>query len=505
MKRKTSVRVGAFVLAASMTGCAAPVPADNEIQESSSINESYTTETTMVTEQTIPETTIPAETTAPVATTVPAETTLPTEPEIVQPTETPTIPDEPLNEAQLNSIAMLNYLTVLTQKINSSKNSRMFLEEAYAALINNTNPERVNEETESYLASLLDIIEKYRIVNIKRDRLQYIYEQNQAKAIEAAMPNPTGLLSAVVSLDLKRLAASAIYMSIDAYAGYKAYNAEINQEYLQENWELDDEEAANVHDSRKRAFMFMLEIVRNDQLPGELALNEKSVEEFVRWCNTDNLHQKLQFLEAEQATYEGFSNYWLELADCYYEMGQYENCLEAAAKYREFQTDIFRKDYYWARTLPKIIAAAHESMNTQDYVMFAEESLESLLKNVDAQEWALRDFAAETYMDLYVKTKRLPYLEKAYEIVLNNVNNLVDEQRELNQTYISDVQEISAPEGATKDEKKNIKAYNKSLIQQRETELPPVYEPLRINCELLFSLAEKLYLSNSEKDRVDGI
>ena len=194
---------------------------------------------------------------------------------VSQPVET--VSENELDEQQKKSIAMLNYLAVLSQEINSSKNSRMFLEEAYAALINNTNPEGVNELTESHLASLLDIIEKYRMITVKRDRLQYIYEQNKAQALKEAVPNPIGLLSAVSSFDFKRLAASAIYMAVDSYTSYKSYNAELDLQYLQDGWELNDEEAENVHDSRKRAFMFLLDIVREDNLPGKLALNESSV------------------------------------------------------------------------------------------------------------------------------------------------------------------------------------------------------------------------------------
>ena len=48
-------------------------------------------------------------------------------------------------------------------------------------------PEKVNETTESHLSSLLDIIEKYRMITVKRDRLQYIYDQNKAKALKEAM------------------------------------------------------------------------------------------------------------------------------------------------------------------------------------------------------------------------------------------------------------------------------------------------------------------------------
>jgi LPS O-antigen subunit length determinant protein (WzzB/FepE family) len=43
-----------------------------------------------------------------------------------------------LTDEQRNAIGMLNYITVLTQDINASKNSRMYMEEAYSTLINNT-------------------------------------------------------------------------------------------------------------------------------------------------------------------------------------------------------------------------------------------------------------------------------------------------------------------------------------------------------------------------------
>ena len=61
-----------------------------------------------------------------------------------------------LTDEQANAIAMLNYITVLTQDINASKNSRLYLEEAYSSLINNTYPNAVDNRTLSQLAGLLD-------------------------------------------------------------------------------------------------------------------------------------------------------------------------------------------------------------------------------------------------------------------------------------------------------------------------------------------------------------
>lgn len=504
MKRTKVFRIMAMILALSITmslaGCGsstAPIKTD-ETNPSVSQEPSVTPGDDATSTE---DTTQPSSETQPEETTTPTEeATEPSQPPVEIPTE-----EEELNEAQKNSIAMLNYLAVLSQEINDSKNSRMFLEEAYASLINNTNPEKVNELTESHLSSMLDIIEKYRMISVKRDRLQYIYDQNKAKALKEAVPNPIGLLSAVNSFDLKRLAASAIYMAVDSYSSYQAYNTEIAQEFLQDGWALDDEEAENLHDSRKRAFMFMIEIVREDDLPGELALSESAVEKFVDWKNNTNNFQKIQFFESEEVTYQAFGNYWLTLADCYYENGEYEKCLAAMDKYEELQADIFRRDYYFAQALPKAIVAASEVYDSDEYVPVAERYLNLLLENTESNEWSLRYFAAEIYLDLYAKTGDKAYIEKAYDIALNNVNNLVAEQLAMNEVYLADVQEVAIPEDATKEEKNQIKDYNKSLKEQRKVELTPVYEPLVLNCDLLFALADELGIGLTEKNRIEGI
>ena len=410
-----------------------------------------------------------------------------------------------LTDTQKNSIAMLNYLASLSYEINASKNSRLFLEEAYSALINNTDPERVNELAQSHLSSMLDIIEKYRMISVKRERLQYIYDQNKAKALRNAIPNPLGLLSSTNTQNVKMLAVTAVYMAVDSVSSYQAYQEDIKHEFLQSGWELDDEEASNLHDSRTRAFSFMVDMVREEKIPGRLTLNEDAVKEFIEWKNDDNIFQKIQFFEASEATYSSFGSYWLELASCYYENKDYQKCLDAVKKYEELDIGIFRKDYDYAMILPKVIVAADVVYSGKEYASFAENCIEKLLANTENSDWALRYFAAEMYVDLFGQTKNKEYLVKAYEITLNNVNVLVKEQRTMNETYLNDVKEVVAPGDSTDSQKKEIKEYNKALLEQRKSELPPVSEPLVLNCELLFDLAEERGISEQEKQKIENI
>lgn len=97
---------------------------------------------------------------------------------------------------------------------------------------------------------------------------------------------------------------------------------------------------------------------------------------------------------------------------------------------------------------------------------------------------------------------------------------LLDEQRAMNATYLADVKELTVEEPdyrfmtedekkdaeqEYKDEQKRLKAYNKALKETRETELPSLYEPLILNCDLLFALADEMGISTIEQAEIEAI
>ena len=103
------------------------------------------------------------------------------------------------------------------------------------------------------------------------------------------------------------------------------------------------------------------------------------------------------------------------------------------------------------------------------------------------------------------ESARRSYLESAYEVTIDLVNILVGEQRRQNSVYLAPVEEVPVPDGSTKEQKKEIENYNKMLEQERKTELPPVYQPLELSCDLLFALAEELNVPEAEQRRIEGI
>ena len=424
----------------------------------------------------------------------------------VLPTAIPTTPiTDGLTDEQRNSIGMLNYLTMLTQEINASKNSRLFLESAYSSLVNNTYPNAVDQETEFRLEELLEQLKNYRMNAVKRERLEFIYERNKAQAIRAAVPNPLGLLSSVRSFSWPQLIASVAYMAVDSVTSYQNASAQAELQYLQDGWELDDTEYDILHKLRSRAFTYMIEMVNAYDLPGDLALNENAVENYVTWKHEKNVVRRIQLFEANRKVYQGFGPYWLTMADSYYTNGDYQKCIDAIATYESLSTRIFRQDFELAKTLPAAFMSAMEILDGDEFIAVASHYLEEIKTNAAYDDWSLRYFAAQGNLELYQRTKDESYLRNAYDLVLNNVTLLVSDQLDLNTTYLADVQKIEIPNGTVEAKKKEIEQLNKQAEEERKTALIPISEPLSLNCDLLFSIAEVLGIPPTEQAKIESI
>ena len=410
-----------------------------------------------------------------------------------------------LTTTQLNSINMLNYMTVLTQQINESKGNQIFLESARSALYNDTNLNAVDTKTQAQITQLVGVIDNYRMIDVKRDRLEYINEQNRAQAMRQAIPNPVGLLSAVQSGSMLKAAASVLYMAVDSASSYTYAMNQAEQQYIKEGWELDDEEMKSLQSSTTAQFNYMCNMVRDYDLPGDYVVRDDDIKNFVTWTKKTNLVSKITWFEDNEKTYSKFRPYWIELIKDYYDAEEYEKCIAAAHQYEMISTRIIRKDIDYANVLPMIIISAKETMTEDEYVKLATEYCSLICENTKDADWSLRYFVAQIYIDIYALTHDNEYLEKAYDIAKYNVNIMVEEQRAMNVAYLSPIKEVKAEKDATKREKEEVKQYNKLLKEERKIALPPVSEALYLNCDLLFSLMEQLGNDPEEMEEIEAI
>lgn len=392
---------------------------------------------------------------------------------------------EELSEVQRNSVNMMNYIAVLMQQVIASKSNRLQLESLYSDLLNNVSPNAVDANTLDEIDQVLDTLENYRMLSVKRDRLKTIYERAQANAIKQAIPNPLTLLSAIESRNAAQLLASAVYMAIDSAASYASAMSDAETECMQSGWELDDQESENLHNARKGMFSYTVQTVSEYELPGSIALNEEAVSSFVSW-ESEQVANRLRFFEKNSDVYCGLGAYWLLLAQSYQEHANYEECIRAIEVYEQYSTGILRKDRTYAKALTVALLAS-EQLNDQTYLDHGKRWVEAILLNSAEDDWALRYYAAQTYVALAGKSGDSGYLALAYETALDNANELLAKQRELNNTYLAPLAKLDGAANFpwSSDEEKERDSYNKMLEDERKVELAPLYEPLLMNLELI--------------------
>ena len=423
-------------------------------------------------------------------------------------TETAYNSNNKLSNEQKNSIAWLNYLAAVSQEIISYSHNKIYLDEIYSELMDNSNAQSIDKSTLKNIKNLLESIKDYRMIETKRKRLQYIYEQNKAAQIRNLIPESEDLFNSLKIITKGNLFASIaaiIHTAVDTAENYISYGDKTELEYLQSNWELNDKADETLNKIRENAFGYMVDMVNKNNLDDKMALRENTVDEFVKFKNNDNIAQQIRFFENNKNTYQYFGSYWLLLAECYHKNKEYQKCLDCIDEYENLGCKIFVKDHNLAKALTFAIASAAEIQPESTYINTAEKYLKLIKDNIGNDEWELKYFEALTYIDLYVRTGKNEYLKSAYDITLDNITCLADRQKELNNNYLETVETVKIEKDMTKREKKQIEDYNDSIKEKRKTELPEIYEPLALNCDLLFSVADKINLSQSDKKEIDDI
>ncbi|MCI8886708.1 MAG: hypothetical protein HFG70_01340 [Hungatella sp.] len=524
MKKRKSIRVAALVLTLTLTGCGNKI--QNTASSSPEMQEKVQNESADSNNDNrtgIPDITEVAENKENSNQGTTDETRLKAEEEIRLKAEEEArikAEEEKKLAEQRNSFSMMCYLAITAEEIRTSKNNRLILEDIYTSLLNDINPGAVDEITQDHLKNLRDIIKSYLDISVKRERLQFIYNQEKASAMRSAIPDPLAILSVSNALDWRKLALTVTYTAVDSYNNYKRASENADMAFIMSGWELDDEEKEAVMKNRDRAFDYMVDMVQEYHLDGLKTLNEKSIKKFAEICATQNASERIKLLKAEEYTYSVLGNYWLELADAYFETSQYLKCLECVDHYNNLAMGIYRQDFNYLQILPKVIVAAQESYSGERYVTSINGFADAIIENTSTDDWCVRYFAAQVYLDLYSKTNDSKHLEKAYKIASENVTVLLKQQRLINSAYLSDVVEETVAEPdyrymtdqekkdkkkEYKDEQKRVKQYNKTLKENRKTELPSLYEPLVLNCELLFELADQMNINSSEKTEIESI
>jgi hypothetical protein len=150
------------------------------------------------------------------------------------------------------SMAMFNYIGTQTLIIEQSKNNRLLLEEIFNKFVNNTNPNVIDTQTQSYLKTLLDNIDDLRLNTLQREKVQFIYENQKAQDILQAILNPLYLLTGKDKVPLKIIMEIALKV-IDSEVDYNALiKTTADVDLIIENFDIQKEELIPLSSLKKR-------------------------------------------------------------------------------------------------------------------------------------------------------------------------------------------------------------------------------------------------------------
>ncbi|MBP3200590.1 MAG: hypothetical protein J6M39_02980 [Lachnospiraceae bacterium] len=382
-----------------------------------------------------------------------------------------------------NEIMLMNFIGVRLEEIIRTESTVLLKDTIDLIQKGGIKFTTIDKKTQNYLQSLFDSTTDWKLEDMDRNRLLYNYSQRESRAMNAALkPNVMALMTSAVASAATKDPLTAVLsigsLVADSVSSYYGSLEQSEQEYDDGNFKLDKERLKTIDGIKKNFFDYCNDMVRDNNIPENMIVYQTKAEKYGENLLDKNLVSRLKYFEDNVSLLDGLPSVHLEMAKCYFEKGEYKKCVEEIDKYNESGVNIFNYDENLINTYPLGFAAASKYMSISEYesyvvknMKYAEE-LENLLVNGDIKNMLPMFKYKNTlvYMDLYGKTNKKEYLDKAYDKCKTNIIPLVREQRKL--------------------EEQDRLAINELLIN---------------NLEALKALAEKRGIDNNEKKELNSL
>ena len=384
-----------------------------------------------------------------------------------------------------DQIILMNYITTKIEEVINTRDE-ILLYETLDNIENNIKPSYLKSTTREKVLKLIDGIYEKLKENIALKRINYIYEQKEANAMnEVLKPNVMSLLTTsiatTVTKDPMTAALTIGSLVVDRVQAYNTAIEESEDKYLKDNWKIEDEILENVKTLKKDLLEYRSKMVEEHNIPDEMVLSPKDVDEYGKNSIESNNSIRLRFFQDNLSVYKGYPQIFLELARCYYENQDYKKCVEYIDKYLNIGVNIFKTDKELAKVYPLGFIAASTYMDNTEYEKYVLTNIDKMNEmviqyDIDDSLSDVKYKAALIYLNLYRRTNNATLLKDAYERAKSNIVFLIKKQKELNKEYI----ELSFGEKGE----------------------APVNNYMVLNLEVLYSLMEKLNLGQNEKNNI---
>ena len=281
---------------------------------------------------------------------------------------------------------------------------------------------KVSPLNSEYLTFFQEDINTYKSIEIKRERLQYVFNQKKSMQMASLVPNALSVATVAFSAGNPLKAAIAIAgTALNMATSYVQNKKNIELEFLQSQWELDDE-ARNAFNNLYTGIRAHLTNMANEYGFGNDDFgSSKTISSFIKEMNANEGRPKDRILIGKRYENElgSYPEYWRTLALAYFEDENYVDALSCIEKYEEWYLQVFYHDFDNTHLL--MVKAYCLDAVMQDPKEKAK-ALESIVDEIIVSQETTPDSAQQyycylVYRNLATYTGDSKYLEKAWNIL----------------------------------------------------------------------------------------
>lgn len=418
-----------------------------------------------------------------------------------------------VDETVTTGINLLNEFTYYISLVKK-ENSRIGLDNLFNDINNNYSNKNIDEATDQRMREILQTITELQIIDLKRERLEILYDYKKNAAIKNAIPSPLAIIGissyfgdSVVSFmrnDISGGITKAIQgttmLASTATSSYAMYNATkqiLTSEYLDKTYDLEYDQMRRIDELRINSLSHQNTYAHANGVDNDYILNELLADKFTECIVEENYGKALDYLVSKQSSYRYFPRYWLELADLYFKNGLYGKCIETIDYYnKNFDyKQIYKKNYRYGQILVEGVASCLKIYDTADEMKERIIPwLEIIVNETADDDWYQRYYCAIVYLLFADATDEgRSYLENAYYLLKMNLNTLYDRQAQLN--YYYNLKDIKKPNDdvykkmTTSKQKETEEFYKK--IEKEQKKLPQVDPAFIETLKLIIQLIQE--------------
>lgn len=301
-----------------------------------------------------------------------------------------------------------------------------------------------NELTTPYINQFRNVIKENKIINAKRERLDYLYQQKKNMTVAALVPNALNLINTTINIKdpLKGLIAIA-GTAVSSVTNYLTVSQQNELALIQSQWELDDQQVNIIEQLCENLRTYISSMCDKYGFSNEQFSSTNTLREFIKvlsdYAGEENASERFTKINRNQFRNELsiYPEYWAELAIASYQIGDYGYSLECIDEYDDLYVATKFHDAQRATILQIKAYCILETVqdSAEKYIKLVKIA-DEICKVMPSTDWVSEYFCVELYrkilekaedssFDIEIDEKEIAL--KAYNLMYEVLDEVADE------------------------------------------------------------------------------